>query len=52
MLRLLVVEGNTWVNDKKNWGYVKFNTSDEEQTNTLNMANICWNQVKIFMQEE
>ena len=25
----LVVEGNTWVNDKKNWGYVKFNTSDE-----------------------
>ncbi len=25
----LVVEGNTWVNDKKNWGYVKFNSSDE-----------------------
>ena len=25
----LVVEGNTWVNDKKNWGYVKFNKSDE-----------------------
>ena len=25
----LVIEGNTWVNDKKNWGYVKFNTSDE-----------------------
>ena len=25
----MVVEGNTWVNDKKNWGYVKFNTSDE-----------------------
>ena len=25
----LGVEGNTWVNDKKNWGYVKFNTSDE-----------------------
>ena len=25
----LVVEGNTWVNDKKNWGFVKFNTSDE-----------------------
>ena len=25
----LVVEGNTWVKDKKNWGYVKFNTSDE-----------------------
>lgn len=25
----LVVEGNTWMNDKKNWGYVKFNTSDE-----------------------
>ena len=25
----LVVEGNTWGNDKKNWGYVKFNTSDE-----------------------
>ena len=25
----LGVGGNTWVNDKKNWGYVKFNTSDE-----------------------
>lgn len=25
----LVIEGNTWVNDKKNWGYVKFNTSEE-----------------------
>ena len=25
----LVIEGNTWVKDKKNWGYVKFNTSDE-----------------------
>lgn len=25
----LAREGNTWVNDRKNWGYVKFNTSGE-----------------------
>ncbi|MEY8685666.1 glycoside hydrolase family 2 protein [Bacteroides sp. AN502(2024)] len=35
----LVIERNTWVNDKKNWGYVKFNTSDAVTNEYIKYGN-------------
>lgn len=35
----LVLEGHTWIKDKRNWGYVKFNTPEEVTKEYTKYAN-------------